>query len=91
MEGLVELVLHHAPLAVAVAAQHGFKFDTVQMPLNLFDAHFRSFGREVVPVLVVEDDAAERMSIEELIRHDDVEISTVGSGAEAIEARDRLA
>src|SRR6201993_2114726 len=26
-----------------VAAQYGFKFDTVQMPLNLFDAHYRSF------------------------------------------------
>ncbi|HMB43800.1 MAG TPA: response regulator, partial [Luteimonas sp.] len=37
-------------------------------------------------LLVVEDDAVERMSIEELIRHDDVEIATVGSGAEAIEA-----
>ncbi|WP_159016493.1 response regulator, partial [Cognatiluteimonas profundi] len=37
-------------------------------------------------LLVVEDDAVERMSIEELIRHDDVEISTVGSGADAIAA-----
>jgi aryl-alcohol dehydrogenase-like predicted oxidoreductase len=35
-----------------VAAQHGFKFDTVQMPLNLFDAHYRSFSRLVVPELV---------------------------------------
>jgi aryl-alcohol dehydrogenase-like predicted oxidoreductase len=35
-----------------VAAQHGFKFDTVQMPLNLMDAHYRSFSREVVPELV---------------------------------------
>jgi uncharacterized protein len=24
------------------AAKHGFKFDTVQMPLNVMDAHFRS-------------------------------------------------
>jgi HAMP domain-containing protein/CheY-like chemotaxis protein/signal transduction histidine kinase len=37
-------------------------------------------------LLVVEDDAAERMSIEELIRHDDVAIDTVASGAEALEA-----
>src|SRR5690606_41564034 len=37
-------------------------------------------------LLVVEDDAAERMSIEELIRHDDVSIDTVGSGEEALEA-----
>ncbi|HMK92202.1 MAG TPA: aldo/keto reductase, partial [Thermoleophilia bacterium] len=26
-----------------VAAAHGFVFDTVQMPLNLLDAHYRSF------------------------------------------------
>jgi aryl-alcohol dehydrogenase-like predicted oxidoreductase len=35
-----------------VAEQQGFKFDTVQMPLNLMDAHYRSFAREVVPELV---------------------------------------
>jgi predicted aldo/keto reductase-like oxidoreductase len=34
-----------------VATRHGFKFDTVQMPLNLFDAHYRSFSQLVVPVL----------------------------------------
>ncbi len=33
-----------------VAAQHGFKFDTVQMPVNVFDAHFRSFTNAVIPV-----------------------------------------
>ncbi len=32
------------------AAKHGFKFDTAQMPINVMDAHFRSFLREVVPV-----------------------------------------
>ena len=32
-----------------VAARHGFHFDTVQMPLNVMDAHFRSFGQLVVP------------------------------------------
>ncbi len=32
------------------AAKHGFHFDTVQMPLNVMDAHFRSFGQEVLPV-----------------------------------------
>ncbi len=37
-------------------------------------------------LLIVEDDPAERMSIEELIRHDDIAIDTVGSGAEALEA-----
>jgi aryl-alcohol dehydrogenase-like predicted oxidoreductase len=35
-----------------VAEQHEFKFDAVQMPLNLMDAHYRSFSREVVPELV---------------------------------------
>jgi aryl-alcohol dehydrogenase-like predicted oxidoreductase len=35
-----------------VAAEHGFMFDTVQMPLNVMDAHYRSFERLVVPELV---------------------------------------
>lgn len=35
-----------------VADQHGFKFDTVQMPLNVMDAHYRSFAKLVVPELV---------------------------------------
>jgi len=38
-----------------VADQHGFSFDTVQMPLNLMDAHYRSFGKEVLPELVRRD------------------------------------
>lgn len=33
-----------------VAQQHGFHFDTVQMPINGMDAHFRSFNQHVVPV-----------------------------------------
>jgi predicted aldo/keto reductase-like oxidoreductase len=33
-----------------VAAQHGFHFDTVQMPINAMDAHFRSFAQHVIPV-----------------------------------------
>jgi uncharacterized protein len=37
-----------------VAAKHDFRFDTVQMPLNVMDAHFCSFEREVLPVLVKE-------------------------------------
>jgi aryl-alcohol dehydrogenase-like predicted oxidoreductase len=35
-----------------VAAQHEFRFDAVQMPLNVMDAHFRSFEKHVLPVLV---------------------------------------
>jgi aryl-alcohol dehydrogenase-like predicted oxidoreductase len=34
------------------ADQHKFHFDSVQMPLNLMDAHFNSFGKKVLPVLV---------------------------------------
>jgi aryl-alcohol dehydrogenase-like predicted oxidoreductase len=32
------------------AQKHSFHFDTVQMPINVMDAHFRSFTREVMPV-----------------------------------------
>src|SRR3984885_5940829 len=38
-----------------VAAEHGFQFDTVQMPLNVMDAHFRSFRQMVLPELVKEE------------------------------------
>src|ERR1700758_1145063 len=34
------------------AFSHDFIFDTVQMPLNLMDAHFNSFEKKVLPVLV---------------------------------------
>lgn len=37
-----------------VAEKHGFRFDTVQMPVNVMDAHFRSFQKEVLPRLVRE-------------------------------------
>jgi aryl-alcohol dehydrogenase-like predicted oxidoreductase len=32
------------------AQKHSFHFDTVQMPINVMDAHFRSFTLEVMPV-----------------------------------------
>jgi aryl-alcohol dehydrogenase-like predicted oxidoreductase len=35
-----------------VADENGFVFDTAQMPLNVMDAHFRSFSKLVVPELV---------------------------------------
>jgi uncharacterized protein len=35
-----------------VAQKHGFHFDTVQMPVNIMDAHFRSFSQLVVPEAV---------------------------------------
>lgn len=37
-----------------VARQHGFKFASTQMPLNVMDAHYRSFAKLVVPELVKE-------------------------------------
>lgn len=38
-----------------VAADHGFHFDAAQMPLNVMDAHFRSFAHLVVPELVQQE------------------------------------
>ena len=37
---------------LAVAEERGFRFDAVQMPLNVMDAHFRSFAHLVLPYLV---------------------------------------
>jgi aryl-alcohol dehydrogenase-like predicted oxidoreductase len=33
-----------------VADRHGFHFDSVQMPLNVMDAHFDSFEQQVLPM-----------------------------------------
>jgi predicted aldo/keto reductase-like oxidoreductase len=41
--------IHLAMLEAARKA--GFHFDTVQMPLNVFDAHYKSFEKNVLPVL----------------------------------------
>lgn len=35
-----------------VAFSHDFTFDAVQMPLNVMDAHYESFEKKVLPVLV---------------------------------------
>jgi aryl-alcohol dehydrogenase-like predicted oxidoreductase len=37
-----------------VASGHGVRFDAVQLPLNVMDAHYRSFAALVVPQLVRE-------------------------------------
>ena len=37
-----------------VAKENDFHFDTVQMPINVMDAHFRSFSSQVLPVLLQE-------------------------------------
>ena len=39
---------------LAVAQERGCHFDSCQMPLNVMDAHFRSFGHLVLPHLVAE-------------------------------------
>ncbi|MCU1278843.1 MAG: Nucleoside-diphosphate-sugar epimerase [bacterium] len=31
------------------AAKHGFVFDSVQMPVNVMDAHYKSFAKKVIP------------------------------------------
>jgi aryl-alcohol dehydrogenase-like predicted oxidoreductase len=53
---LVGFTGHKSPamhLAMLDAADaRGFPFDTVQMPLNVLDAHFDSFERQVLPRLV---------------------------------------
>jgi aryl-alcohol dehydrogenase-like predicted oxidoreductase len=45
---------HKDPLVhrrmLEVADQHGFHFDTVQMPINVMDAHFRSFTHQMLPL-----------------------------------------
>ncbi len=45
---------HKDPLVhrrmLEVADQHGFHFDTVQMPVNVMDAHFRSFTHQMLPL-----------------------------------------
>ena len=42
--------IHYKMLQTAFARK--FDFDTVQMPLNVMDAHFNSFEKKVLPVLV---------------------------------------
>ena len=34
------------------AQKRGFHFDTVQMPINVMDAHFRSFTKQVLPIAI---------------------------------------
>jgi predicted aldo/keto reductase-like oxidoreductase len=50
---------HKDPLVhlrmLETAAAHKFRFDAVQMPLNVMDAHFRSFEHQVLPRLIADD------------------------------------
>jgi predicted aldo/keto reductase-like oxidoreductase len=40
---------------IETADAHGFRFDTVQMPLNVMDAHFDSFEKFVLPMALERD------------------------------------
>jgi CheY-like chemotaxis protein len=88
----------HIPVQICTVEeerQHGLErgaFAYLNKPITTesIEAAFDRIKRFAQPrtreLLVVEDDAAERMSIEELIRHDDVHITSVGTGAEALAA-----
>ncbi len=56
--GLIGFTGHKSPdihLKMLEAAEnHGFRFDAVQMPLNVMDAHFHSFEKRVLPRVVKE-------------------------------------
>jgi len=43
---------HKTPAIHKRMLAHDFPFDSVQMPLSGFDANFRSFEREILPILV---------------------------------------
>ena len=46
---------HKDPAIHLKMLSHNFPFDTCQLPLNCFDANFRSFEREVLPALHRQD------------------------------------
>jgi len=43
---------HKAPAIFRKMLSYDFPWDTVQMPVNVLDAHFRSFQRETFPILL---------------------------------------
>ncbi len=92
----------HIPVQVITVEeerQHGLErgaFAYLNKPLtsdtleNAFD-RIKAFSSEAVRrLLIVEDNPAERKSVAELIAHDDVDITCVGTGREALQTlRDR--
>jgi CheY-like chemotaxis protein/signal transduction histidine kinase/HAMP domain-containing protein len=88
----------HIPVQICTVEeerQHGLErgaFAYLNKPLTTdgIEAAFDRIRRFAEPrprqLLVVEDDPAERMSIQELIAHDDVNITAVGTGNEALAA-----
>jgi CheY-like chemotaxis protein len=70
--------------------EHGaFAFMVKPMTTGELDAAFERMIRFTTPrvkqLLVVEDNEVERTTIEELLAHDDIQITSVGSGAAALE------
>ncbi|HEX7880497.1 MAG TPA: response regulator, partial [Candidatus Eisenbacteria bacterium] len=88
--------LRHIPVQIVTVEeerQHGLErgaFSFMNKPLTTdtieeaFDRIKNFAGRSKRRLLVVEDNPAEQMSIVELIAHDDVEIGTASTGAEAL-------
>ncbi|HEY7928904.1 MAG TPA: response regulator, partial [Steroidobacteraceae bacterium] len=86
----------HVPvqiLTVEEERQYGLErgaFSFIRKPLTTdgLEAAFDRIKQFIAPrvrqLLVIEDDPAEQMSIRELIGHDDIEITTVGSGEAAL-------
>jgi aryl-alcohol dehydrogenase-like predicted oxidoreductase len=96
--------IHLAMLDAADA--NGFRFDTVQMPLNVLDAHHDSFERQVLPRLVEQDIAVLAMkpladgrivkagvaSAEECLRYAmSLPVATVITGCDSVERVEQAA
>jgi CheY-like chemotaxis protein len=87
----------HIPVQIVTAdedRQHGLSrgaFSFLTKPANVADlegaiSRLKSYtNRDKKRLLVVEDNAAEQLSIGELLGHQDIEIEVVGSGAECLE------
>jgi aryl-alcohol dehydrogenase-like predicted oxidoreductase len=96
--------LHLAMLDAADA--HGFRFDTVQMPLNVLDAHYDSFEKQVLPRLVEQETGVLAMkpmadgriakagvaSAEECLRYAmSLPVATVITGCDSVERVEQAA
>jgi predicted aldo/keto reductase-like oxidoreductase len=82
------------------AKEHGFLFDTVQMPLNVLDAQYDSFEKKVLPVALADKIGvlamkpmcagnifkSKTVTAEECLRYDmSLPVSTVITGCESLE------
>jgi aryl-alcohol dehydrogenase-like predicted oxidoreductase len=65
---------HKDPALHLEMLSHGYPFDTCQMPLNCFDATFRSFERQVLPELARQGIAA-------------IGMKSLGGGGDAVKKR----